>query len=238
MAAIDQQEGPPPVPDYEPPAPAEDPVPPAPAELDDEPAVEPEPEPTDADLLVPKIDPVERILTDERGNQMVFVQKTLGYFPKIELFGLLARAMDVIMASENGLKLDELLGLAQPQNLIEQVTRQLPGADDVPDEADANEIDALKLMHAFSRLVAVSPEMLQELYCIALQAKPGHRKWLMEWAFPNLDDELGEDIMETFIDQNMAAVEDFFVQYLRRLAKRAAQAHRRHKASATARSKR
>jgi hypothetical protein len=81
-------------------------------------------------------------------------------------------------------------------------------------------MEAGKVMAAFAQVVAMAPELLAQAYCVALAVPKTHRPWAIEWAFPNMDDEMGKDILHVFIDQNWGVMEDFFVQELPKIVKR------------------
>jgi hypothetical protein len=196
-------------------------------------------EDSDEEKLVPKVSPVERkIGPDERGREHVYVQRELMWFGKIRLYGVLGRAVKIVMEGEGGLNLDDLLAMSKPKDMLDQILAHQPGADTAPDADDRNssDVDATQMLAAFARVVSVSPDLLKEFYCIALGAKEGHWPWLMDWGLDTIDDEMGQDILETFIDQNWGAIGDFFGRELPKMAKRAAAAHKR--ASSTDRSKR
>lgn len=189
--------------------------------------------------IVPYAESIDRVLVDVKGRSLVFVQKTLTYFDKIELYGLLGRAVQLLMDGENGLGLDDVMDLADPRKMVDRMISQIPGADESPDRADQqNSIDeAAKMMSIFAKVISASPDMLREAYCIILHIPIGQRKWAVDWALPEIDDETGDDIMNAFIDQNWGVLEDFFTKQLPKLFRRAAKARELHR-SATDRSRR
>jgi hypothetical protein len=73
-------------------------------------------------------------------------------------------------------------------------------------------------------VVSIAPDLLYQAYCIALAIPKTHRNWAVEWAFPNMDDEMGMDILHTFIDQNLGVMEDFFGRELPKIMKRVVKA--------------
>lgn len=190
----------------------------------------------DDEILEPKILPVERTLADAQGRSKEYTQAPMLYFQKMELYGILGRAVQIVMEGETGLGLDDLMNVSQPKNLIDQITQRMPGYDDAPDRSDSDLgiEDAGKMLSAFARVVSVNADLLKEAYCIILDIPKAHRNWAMEWSLPRIDDETGTDILHTFIDQNWGVMEDFFFREIPKIAKRAAQARRR---SASARSK-
>lgn len=230
---------PPEQPDYRPPE-DEKPVAIEEPEPDDEGDEPPGPrEETVEEILEPKVNPVTRTLSDEKGSSRKYVQGPFLYFQQLEMYGLLGRAVNIVLEGENGLGMDEIFQMLEPKKLLDQLLeRSVPGADDAPDktdeETDLEEIS--KMLSAFTRLVASSPDIIKDFQIIVLDIPKGHRNWALEWALPRLDRETGNDIMETFIDQNWGILEGFFAEEMPRMFKRAAAARRRHK-SAGARSK-
>lgn len=190
------------------------------------------------DVLEPYGPELTRVLMDTKGRNAAYTQKRLTYFGKIELYGLLGRAVQLLMDGDNGLGLDDVMGLADPRSIIDKMMARLPGAEDSPDRADSQSgIDeAAKMMGIFAKVVSSSPEMLLEAYCIILHVPAGQREWVTLWALPEMEDEVGDDVMNAFIDQNWGVLEDFFTQQLPRLFRRAAKARDRHR-SATDRSR-
>jgi hypothetical protein len=178
--------------------------------------------------------PVTRMLwainTKGERVEQPFTQKGLMWFGKIELYGLLGQAVEVVLQGENPLGLGSLMGLAQnPRQMVSDLMGSLPGADTAPDRADnedAMELEAGKVLAAFAKVVSLSPELLSQAYCIALAIPKTHRNWAINWAFPNMDDEMGKDILHTFIDQNWGVMEDFFAHELPKILKRIIKARR------------
>jgi hypothetical protein len=218
---------------YDPPA-AEEPKPDTPVEQqhpDD--AERPLTEPVvvdDEEVLEPKSLPIERVITDVRGSTRTYVQGPMLYFQKIELYGVLGRAVKIVMDGEGGLGIDDLMDLRQPQNLLDQLQSRMPGYDDAPDREDNGEAgleEAGKMLAAFARVVSVAPDLLKEAYCIVLDIPKGHRVWAMEWGLPRIDDEMGLDILHAFLDQNWGVMEDFFVKEMPKLFRRAAKVRQR-----------
>jgi hypothetical protein len=245
MAAINPPTDVPPArPEYEEPVDL-DPVEPVEETGEDEP---PAPETTLPPIVDPEGEiealedrslPVERVLwsINRKGERVEekFTQKGLSWFGKIELYGLLAQAVKVVMEGENPLGIGQTLDFVQnPRQMVSDLMGGLPGADTIPgeeeqDEADL-ELEAGKVIVAFSQVVTLAPELLAQAYCIALAIPKTHRNWAIEWAFPNMDDETGKDILHTFIDQNWGVMEDFFAHELQKIMKRIIKA--RQKASA------
>lgn len=200
-------------------------------EPEDMPAMMPEIEDPEGEIneLEDRSLPVMRTLwaikPDGSRIEQEYMQKGLMWFGKIELYGLLGQAVRVVLEGDNPMGVGNLLDFAQnPQQMLGDMMGNLPGADDAPDRQDNNdmELEAGKILAAFAEVVANAPQLLSHAYCIALAVPKTHRNWAIEWAFPNMDDEMGKDILHTFIDQNWGVMEDFFVQELPKIVKRIA----------------
>ena len=185
--------------------------------------------------------PVKRRLWsfDKSGTlqEIEYEQKGLMWFGKLELYGLLGQAVKVVLEGDNPLGIDSMLGIARdPRQMINDLmgVNNLPGADTSPDradrEADQMELEAGKLISALAQVVSMAPELISQAYCIALAIPKAQRPWAVNWAFPNMDDEMGKDILHTFIDQNWGVMEEFFTVELPKIIKRIVMA--RTKASA------
>lgn len=238
---IDLGGGPPLPPEYEEPQPIEEsaPVDVEPGEVDEQDEPLGRGEPSVEEELEPKELPVERVLVDSRGKSVVYVQQPLRWFGKIKLYGVLGRAVEAVLEGDNPLGLGDVLDLANPRKMIDELMGRMPGADTMPDrdESPDAEVEAAKMMAAFAKVVTLAPDLLPEAYCIILNTPLLHKKWLLEWGLPEMDDEMGRDILETFVDQNWGVMEDFLINELPRIIRRAAKARERHRA-AGARSKR
>jgi hypothetical protein len=173
--------------------------------------------------------PIEREVwaVDRKGElkKQVYIQQGLMWFGKIELYGLLAQAVKVVLEGDNPLGIDSILGMAtSPRKMLDDMMGMVPGADTAPDrpaqDVEQMELEAGKILAAFAQVVSMAPELISQAYCIALAIPKGHRNWAIEWAFPNMDDEMGKDILHTFVDQNWGVMEDFFVHELPKIVKR------------------
>jgi hypothetical protein len=225
----------------------EDPVDKLQEEVADPTAIEPE----DAPAVMPQFEdpegefeeledrslPIERTLwaikNGPNGPERVertYTQKGLMWFGKIELYGLLGQAVRVVLEGDNPMGIGNLMDFAQnPQQLVNDLMGNLPGAEDAPDSDTGQdmEVEAGKILAAFAEVVANAPQLLSHAYCIVLAVPKTHRNWAIEWAFPNMDDEMGKDILHTFIDQNWGVMEDFFAQELPKIVKRIAKERRK-----------
>lgn len=231
----DGEDAPPPAPDSAADAPPADDD----AEAEDEHEI-PQPDDSVEDIIEPKLLPVPRTLIDEKGRSKTYTQSDLQYFEKIELYGIFGRAVDIAMQGENGLGIDDLMSGMNPKSFLDLLNDSLPGAETSPDAEDRDQNSAQqaglqqagKMLATFSRVLSMSPDMLKEVYCLALHIPKGHRRWATEQAFPLMDDDTGEDIMETFFDQNWGAMERFFTRVLPKQLKRIRAARERSAAAA------
>jgi hypothetical protein len=221
----------------------EDPVDVIEAEPEDPTAVEPGDEPAtmpqiedpegEVEDLEDRSMPVERTLwaIDRSGQRIekTYTQQGLMWFGKIELYGLLGQAVRMLMEGDNALGVGNLLDFANdPRRMVGDLLGSMPGAEDAPDLQEQDvDIEAGKILAAFAEIVAQAPQLLPHAYCIALAIPKTHRNWAIEWAFPNMDDEMGKDILHTFIDQNWGVMEDFFAQELPKIVRRITKERRR-----------
>jgi len=137
-------------------------------------------------------------------SEATYVQKPLSFYGKVQLFSVLGEAIDRGMSGPDGLSIDEVLG-TDPAQLAKQA------------QSGSMEVDGMA--RAIARLASYSPELLLEVYCVALNVPEGERPWAKLAMKQNeedggLSDDDGIEIMETFLEQNEAALRDFFVQRL------------------------
>lgn len=207
-------------------------------------------EPPDADVNLPPIVdpegeleeledrslPIQRELwaINTRGErkEMTYTQQGMMWFGKLELYGILGQAVKVVLEGDNPLGIDSIMGMAKnPRQMINDMIGSLPGAEDAPDRVDRDseemEVEAGKILSAFAQIASMAPELIAQAYCIALAVPKSHRNWAIEWAFPNMDDEMGKDILHTFIDQNWGVMEDFFAHELPKIIKRIVRARKK-----------
>jgi hypothetical protein len=243
MAAIDPTtapDQPPASPEYADPVDQEIPevADPTAIEPEDDPATMPEIEDPEGELeeLEDRSLPVERSLwsigRDNERVERVYTQQGLMWFGKIELYGLLGQAVRVVLEGDNPMGIGNMIDFASnPRGMVADLMGSMPGADDAPDVQEAGqdmEVEAGKILAAFAEVVAQAPQLLAHAYCIVLAIPKTHRNWAIEWAFPNMDDEMGKDILHTFIDQNWGVMEDFFAQELPKIVRRIAKARQHH----------
>lgn len=191
------------------------------SELDQDPGDAPfvddvTPEKTEAELeleaIVPQVDPIKRTLRDAKGNHLDVVQKELQYFAKMDFYGVLGRAVNAAMTGDNALEVTDLVEAAQ--------LRQLMGDMDDEGMTPQKVLQASAFLGAIAKLASLAPEMMRECYLIWLNVPRKHRRWAMDSAFEEMSDEDGQAILRTFIDQNIGAIEDFFVRVLPKIVVR------------------
>lgn len=155
------------------------------------------------DTLEPQAEQRERVLTYE-GEDRIYTQKPLSFFGKMEFFSLVGEAIDNAMSGDNGLTVNGML------NSI------APGADSLSMD---NMVDADTFMASAAKIAVYAPDFFKDCYCVWLGVPMGERNWARA-ALDNISDEEGISIVETFIDQNLEALRDFFNEKLRHLMKR------------------
>ena len=155
-------------------------------------------------------DPVETLdpVTEEKFIQLgegdtalVFEQKPLSFFGKIEFFSLVGKAVEKVLSE--GTTLGELL--------------DVPNYDSsVPLASSASEADVF--IKALSRVVQNAPEILSDLYCVILAVPRAQRAYVSQRLEAELTDEQGMEILDTFIDQNWEVMVSFFKERILPLA--------------------
>lgn len=149
----------------------------------------------------------EKIITIGEGDdKLVFVQKPLSFFGKIEFFSVVGKAIDSIL-SEGG-SLSELL--------------DVPDYDpSVPLATSASDADVF--VKALARVVQSAPEILSDLYLVILSVPRGQRAYVAMRLEEELDDEQGMQILDTFVDQNWEVMTSFFKEKVLPLANKISQ---------------
>lgn len=137
-----------------------------------------------------------------------FVQRSLNFFQKLEVFSILGGALNRAMSGDDGITISELL--EGPSAVGGTIT-------------DTNIREADTFIQAIAKLVQYAPDLLSDLYMVFLAVPRGQRelvKELMEQpvAEGGLSDEDGFAILDTFIDQNWNVMIDFFTQRILPLA--------------------
>jgi hypothetical protein len=136
--------------------------------------------------VVETLEPSAQVYTVELGDN-TYIQSPLTFFRKIELFSVLADAIDKAL-SEGA--------------IISEFLDEIPGSTSDLKEADV-------FVKAIVKIVRFAPDILSDIFCISLNVKKNERKELKE-QLEELDDEQAMDILNHFIDQNWDAMMDFF----------------------------
>lgn len=175
-------------------------------EVEDVPAAPPAEKAQDiVEKIVPQVEPVERTLTYE-GVDRVYVQRPLSYFRKIEFFGLVGRTLEDILDGPDGVNLDSIFGDIAPNSV---------------DDFRSSELGELStFVSAVAKLASYAPEFVKDAYLIILNV-PHNEKAFAREALDSIDDDTGEDILVTFIDQNVKELESFFTERLPKILGRA-----------------
>lgn len=122
-----------------------------------------------------------------------FAQRPLSFFGKMELFSLLGSTVSKAM-KEGGFSPTEFF-----------------------EDAQAASNDTEIFLKGLLQLIEYAPGLLKDIYCLALSVPKGEREYikaLME--LPAEDGGLSDDdaieILDTFVEQNWEAMQDFFAQ--------------------------
>lgn len=131
-----------------------------------------------------------------------YTQKPLSYFAKMEFYALLADAIDKAVEDDQSLSL----------------TGMMKSGELSFDNPDA-------FLRVMVKLVRFVPDLFEEAYCIFLAVPRGDRYMVKEMMRAPVDeggiaDDDGLMIVQTFIDQNLKAIEEFFTGRLPKLARR------------------
>jgi len=136
----------------------------------------------------------------EGDNAMVFTQKPLSFFGKIEFFSVVGKAVERILS--DGATLGELL--------------DVPSYDGAALSQSASDADIW--IKALSRVVQNAPEILSDLYCIILAVPRQQREYVSQLLEAELTDDQGMEILDTFVDQNWEVMVSFFKERMLPLA--------------------
>lgn len=133
-----------------------------------------------------------------------FVQDPLTFFEKNEFLALVARALE-----------DSLAGGADIQSLIAllgmdeaQLKKLLKGDMKAADLAYL----ASSLFNVVTRLITSAPDLLENLYLIALSV-PVEKRSEVRPHLRQIDDDTGFGILEAFVEQNVTTIRDFFPRW-------------------------
>lgn len=156
------------------------------------------------DKIVPQTDPVD-VTLEYNGQTKTYTQKTLKYFRKIQFFSLVGTTINEIMEGPDGVNIDAIFGDGSPTSVDDFRT------------SDLGELGTF--VNAIAQVAGHAPEFLKKCYLIWLNVPEDEKPWA-ELALEEIDDDLGEQIIITFIDQNYKALEDFFTKRPQKVAER------------------
>jgi len=144
-------------------------------------------------------------------NAKTYKQKPMSFFQKMDFFALLGDAIDQTMSGEDGLTVDGMLTSISSISDASQISAQQFATAD-------------SFVHGIAKLSSRTPDLLKDCFCVWLGVPQGERPWaklMMDQPEDEggLSDEESFDIIDTFIDQNWEAMNDFFVRRIRELAK-------------------
>jgi hypothetical protein len=145
-----------------------------------------------------------------RENAVTFTQRPLSYFGKMEWYSLLGQALDAMLSEDSGISITQMLGSVNVRG----------GGLSMSDFRDADQF-----IKAITRLMVYAPDFLEDSYCIWLGVPRGDRGWTKELMRQpeeagGLSDDDGLMILQTFIDQNIDAIESFFVERVPKIFRR------------------
>jgi hypothetical protein len=144
------------------------------------------------EVLEPDVSP-KTVTIGEGELELVFTQKPLSFFGKIEFFSVAGKAVEKVL--EDGNTISDLLGSTNPDNPLGE---------------ESQSIDSF--VRAIAGIVQHVPEVLSELYCIILSVPRNNRDYVKARLENELTDEQGFEILETFVDQNWEVLTGFFNQ--------------------------
>ena len=121
-----------------------------------------------------------------------FIQRPLSFFGKIELFSVMAEAMEKALAE--GFSLGELLD-------------ELPSSASSLNAKEISETDVL--VKSLANVIKVAPELLEDIFAISFRIKRSQREEFKE-LIEEVSDEQALRILNNFINQNWDAIRDFF----------------------------
>ncbi len=133
--------------------------------------------------------------TDE---PLVYTQQPLSFFGKMELFSVLAGAVESALATEGGFSLAGLLNTPQRGSSLNS-----------RDFLDANQFVA-----AVASLLKFAPDLFKDIYCISLKVPRAERAFVKDLMEDQLTDEQGAKLLENFIDQNWDVMKSFFYEQI------------------------
>lgn len=153
--------------------------------------------PVEADVITPAA--AHKVYVFGPQDEITLVQKPLSFFGKLEFFSLVGKAVE--KALENDTTVAQLL------NEGGKIRGATLSAEDFN--------DADQFMRVLGKLATYAPELILDLYVIALGVPKGQRDYIKSVLELHPDDggptdEQGAEILETFVDQNWDVMVDFF----------------------------
>lgn len=136
------------------------------------------------------------------GFDQPFVQDPLTFFEKNEFLALVAEALEDSLAG--GADLDAVLALLGMSEA--QLKKVMSG-----DIQDLRFL-ASSLFNVVVRLIRRGPDLMEDLYLIALSVPPVERSKVREH-LRLIDDDTGFGILELFVDQNTTTIRDFLPRW-------------------------
>lgn len=153
----------------------------------------------ETDTISPPVSFKEYRLLD---GDLVLTQKPLSFFGKMELMAVLGNALEHAL-SEGGASVTDLLS-------------GMPG--DRSENLSLNDFrDADAFVKGIAKLIQYTPDLMGDLYCVALGIPRGQREYVkgvmeLHESEGGLSDDQGIEIFDTFIEQNWQVLVDFFKQ--------------------------
>ena len=135
-------------------------------------------------------------------NKLIFIQKPLTFFGKIEFFSIAGKAVESIL--KDGGSVYDMLGSVEDGSAL--------------DVTGGGETDAF--IRGIALIVQHVPEILPELYCVILNVSRGEREYVKLRLEEDLQDAQGFEILETFVEQNWDILTNFFTQGILPLVQR------------------
>ncbi len=141
------------------------------------------------------------------GTPLTYTQQPLSFFGKMELFSVLAGAVESALASEGGFSIAGLLNT--PQRGESLTSRDM--------------LDANQFVAAVASLLKYAPDLLKDIYCISLRVPRGEREFIKNLMDNQLDDEVAVKLLDNFIDQNWDVMKSFFYEQVMPLVEKVSQ---------------
>jgi len=148
----------------------------------------------------------------------IYVQAPLSFIGKMRLSTILGRAIRRAMESGGGPALASLFGSSE-----EEITKAVKDGDTPISAKDLG--DAATFLEAVGVLMEYVPDILLDVYVLALNVPPGEQEWAKETMALRADegglsDSDGMEILQTFVDQNWEALKSFFEEQILPLVQR------------------